>query len=71
MPEAAALKEGVGNAGRDSAPAALRADEKSTQASHHGYARTSRHSRTRMVLTAYGALSPVIGLCCHRRQRNA
>jgi hypothetical protein len=23
-----------------------------------------------MVLTAYGALSPVIGLCCHRR-RNA
>jgi hypothetical protein len=23
-----------------------------------------------MVLTAYCALSPVIGLCCHRRQRD-
>ena len=26
----------------------------------------TRHSRTRMVLTVYGALSPVIGLDCHR-----
>jgi hypothetical protein len=29
----------------------------------------TRHSRTRMVLTASFVLSPVIGLYCHRHQR--
>ena len=45
---------------------ALRANEKSTQASHHGYARTTRHSRTRMVLTVSFVLFPVTELDCHR-----
>ena len=31
----------------------------------------TRHSRTRMVLTVSFALFPVIGLCCHRRRRDA
>jgi hypothetical protein len=34
-------KEGTGNAGAANAPAALRANEESTQASHHRYAETS------------------------------
>jgi hypothetical protein len=29
----------------------------------------TRHSRTRMVLTAYGALSPATNSSCHRRRR--
>jgi hypothetical protein len=33
--------EGAGNAGASIAPAALRANEKSTQASHHRYAETT------------------------------
>jgi hypothetical protein len=37
--------------------------------SHHGRAGITRHSRTRMVLTTYSALSPVAGLSCHRRLR--
>jgi len=36
--------EGAGNAGRSTAPAALRATRKNTQASHHRYAETIRHS---------------------------
>jgi hypothetical protein len=36
--------EGAGNAGCTVAPAALRAMKKSTQASHHRYAETIRHS---------------------------
>jgi hypothetical protein len=47
------------------APAALRAKVKSTQASHHRYAETIRHS-PRDGFTTYSALSSVIGLCCHR-----
>jgi hypothetical protein len=35
------------------------------ECSHHGRTGITRHSRTRMVLTAYFAL-PVIGLYCHR-----
>jgi hypothetical protein len=31
----------------------------------------TRHSRTRMVLTAYFVLFPAIGLSCHRRRRDA
>ena len=38
-----------------------------TRVSHHGRTGNTRHSRTRMVLTAYFVLSPVIGLSCHRR----
>ena len=41
------------------APAASRANEKSTRVSPPRVHRKTRHSRTRMVLTAYGALSPV------------
>jgi hypothetical protein len=37
-------EEGAGNAGCVSAPAALRAKIKSTQASHHRFAETFRHS---------------------------
>src|SRR5262249_38230362 len=36
--------EDAGNAGASVAPAALRATKKSTQASHHRYAETIRHS---------------------------
>jgi hypothetical protein len=32
---------------------------------HREFNRIARHSRTRMVLTAYSALSLVIGLSCH------
>jgi hypothetical protein len=42
----------------------------STRVSHHGRTGITRHSRTRMVLTVSFVLSPVIGLSCHRRQRN-
>src|ERR1700677_5139145 len=38
----------------------------STRVSHHGRSGITRHSRTRVVLTVSFALSPVIGLCCHR-----
>jgi hypothetical protein len=37
-----------------------------TRVSHHGRTGITRHSRTRMVLTVSFALSPVIGLVCHR-----
>jgi hypothetical protein len=42
----------------------------STRVSHHERTGITRHSRTRMVLTVSFVLSPVIGLSCHRRQRN-
>ena len=35
--------------------------------SHHGYTGTTRHSRTRMVLTVSFVLFPEIGLVCLRR----
>jgi len=37
--------------------------------SHCGLTGFTRHSRTQWF-TAYSALFPVIGLCCHRRQRS-
>ncbi len=43
----------------------------STRVSHHGRTEITRHSRTRMVLTVSFVLSPVIGLSCHRRRRDA
>ena len=43
----------------------------STRVSHHGRTGITRHSRTRMVLTVSSALSPVIGLFCHRHPCDA
>jgi len=43
----------------------------STRVSHHGRTGITRNSRTRMVLTVSFALSPVIGLSCHRRSRKS
>ena len=51
------------------APEASCAKVESTRVSHHGRTGITRHSRTRMVLTASFVISPVIGLSCHRRQR--
>jgi hypothetical protein len=43
----------------------------STRVRNHRSTGITRHSRTRMVLTVSFVLSPVIGLSCHRRKRNA
>ena len=51
-----------------SATLALRAKVKKHASKSPRVRRVTRHSRTRMVLTAYGVLSPVIGLCCHRQR---
>jgi hypothetical protein len=37
--------------------------------SHHGRTGITRHSRTRMVLTAYFVLSPATNSSCHRHRR--
>jgi hypothetical protein len=63
LPELCIIRVPLENRGRREcrmldAPAALRAMEESTQASHHRYAETIRHS-LRDGLTAYPALSPV------------
>ena len=50
------------------APAASRV-EKNTRVSHHGHAGSPGIPHA-MVLTVSFVLSPVIGLVCHRRQRN-
>jgi len=42
-------------------------NKKAYEHSHHGHAEIIRHS-PRSGFTAYIALFPVIGLCCHRRQ---
>jgi hypothetical protein len=49
-------------------PAASCAKVESTRVSHHRSAATIRHS-LRDGFTTYSALSPAIGLFCHRRQR--
>ena len=41
----------------------------STRVSHRRQTGITRHSRTRMVLTAYSALSPATNSSCHRRRR--
>jgi hypothetical protein len=41
-------------------------DKKAHERSHHRYTAINRHS-LRDGFTAYSALSPVIGLSCHRR----
>jgi hypothetical protein len=42
---------------------------KNAHGSHHESTGNTRHSRTRMVLTAYIALSPATNSSCHRRRR--
>ena len=43
-------------------------NKKAHERSHHGHTGITRHS-PRKGFTAYSALSPVIGLVCHRRLR--
>jgi hypothetical protein len=47
-----------------------RVENRNTRVSHHGRTGRTRHSRTRMVLTACFGLSPGIGLFCPRRSRD-
>jgi hypothetical protein len=51
------------------APAASRAKVESTRVSHHRHT-ASTGIPCAMVLTGSFALSPVTGLCCHRRRRS-
>src|SRR6202035_1817743 len=51
------------------APAAARVVVVNTRVSHHGHAGSPGIPRA-MVLTVSFALSPVIGLVCHRRRRS-
>ena len=44
-------------------------DKKAYERSHHRFTGIIRHS-PRNSVTAYNVISPVIGLCCHRRLRN-
>ena len=44
--------------------------KESTRVSHHRFAETIRHS-LRNGFTTYSALSPAIGLSCHRPRRDA
>ena len=61
--------EGVGNAGCPPHPQPrVRNKTKHTSIVTTVTAGFTRHSRTRMVLTAYFVLSPVTGLVCHRHQ---
>ena len=59
-------REGAGNAGCALHPRSRVHNVKSTRGSHHRFTGAIRHS-PRNGLTAYFAISPVIGLCCHRR----
>ncbi|MFY9758547.1 MAG: hypothetical protein WAK37_21615, partial [Pseudolabrys sp.] len=62
--------EGVGNAGCPPHPQPrVRNKTKHTSMVTTVTAGFTRHSRTRMVLTASFVLSSVIGLYCHRHQR--
>ena len=51
------------------APAASCVMRTNTRVSHHRSTEITRHSRTRMVLTAYSVLSPATNSSCHRRQQ--
>jgi hypothetical protein len=44
-------------------------NKKAYEHSHHGHAEIIRHS-PRDGFTTYNVISPVIGLCCHRRLRD-
>jgi hypothetical protein len=61
--------EGAGNAGCTDAPAALRAKEKHASKSPQVH-RLTRHSLRDGFTVSFG-LSPEIGLCCLRPQRDA
>src|SRR5205814_5762445 len=61
--------EGAGNTGCAMHPQSRVQKVKSTRGSHHRYSGAARHS-PRNGFTAYFVISPVIGLVCHRRQRN-
>jgi hypothetical protein len=62
--------EGVGNAGCAASTRSLAWEKnKPHEHSHHRSSRIHPAFPHAMVLTAYFALSPVIGLVCHRRQR--
>src|SRR2546421_7160113 len=61
--------EGAGNAGCALHPQSRVQKVKSTRGSHHRFTGADRLPRA-MVLTVSFVISPVIGLCCHRRQRN-
>jgi hypothetical protein len=58
--------EGAGNAGRTMHPQPRVQMKKAHEHSHHGHTGLTRHS-PRNGFTAYFALSPAIGLVCHRR----
>ena len=63
-------REGVGNAGRETHPQPCVQMKKARKQSHHEHAGYPAFPHAN-GFTAYGALSPVIGLCCHRRRRDA
>jgi len=62
--------EGVGNAGRTMHPQPRVQKIESTRASSPQVHRNHPAFPHAMVLTAYFVISPVIGLSCHRHQRN-
>jgi hypothetical protein len=62
-------EEGVGNAGCALHPQSHVQNKKAHEVVTTGSPEQSGIPRA-MVLTAYFALSPVIGLCCHRRKRD-
>jgi len=63
-------KEGAGNAGCSDSTRSLACEsEEARKHSHHRFTATCRHS-LHDGFTAYSALSPVIGLVCHRHRRD-
>src|SRR5258708_39745407 len=58
--------EGAGNAGLTMRPQPRVQNKTAHERSHHGHTGFTRHS-PRNGFTAYFALSPAIGLVCHRR----
>jgi hypothetical protein len=63
--------EGAGNAGRSLRPQPRVQKIKSTTSKFTTVTPVSPGIPRAMVLTGSFVLSPVIGLCCHRRQRDA
>src|SRR4051794_28166008 len=61
--------KGAGNAGRSTRPQPRMQNKKAYEHSHHGHTGFTRHS-PRNGFTTDTELFPVIGLCCHRRQRD-
>jgi hypothetical protein len=60
--------EGVGNAGRPMRPQPVCIGSVLTVVTA-GHRENTRHSRTRLVLTAYAVLSPATNSSCHRHRR--